>query len=379
MLMAGEPELDAALETIQKGCTSVNLNAVGYMDDALTKTLADAIASQDVPIAWDFVHAQREEDGFSKRGGEEAEEVEYGSAVSRLPNVLSFTVRMNRYGRYAYVGLTTDPSDDYTFQHGHGVKMSPAGLSRASGPPLSDSSFAPTEDLICVALRTGEVAVHKNGALLEVLGPAPIGHVALYAKIFMREPDLLLKMSATATCSKVTSIELSRNKIGDKGAQCLAEVLERETNLVTSLDLSLNRVCDDGAVRIAKALQAESSGVTVLNLSHNVVSDGGAAGLAEALEHDSCRVTSIDLTDNDIGDEGAIRLAEALGQESCLVTSIKLGLNRIESAGIVSLAEALEKRTCKVTSIALGHNMPDKQAKKRLAKAYAKTLRLDVT
>jgi len=376
--MAGEPELDVAIESIQRGETHIDLTGVGYLDDKLAARLADAIETEKVDVEWDFVQAQHEDGDFNKRTGDAEEELEYGSAASKLPHVMSVSVKMNRYGRYAIIGLTENPTDSELLPHGFGAKMSPIGLTRADGRPCLDSKYAPTDDIICVAVRQGNVELRRNGKLVEVLGPAPPKCPGLYAKLFIREPDVLVRLVETATCSKVATLLLSSNKIGDKGVASLVEAIKKESSLLTQLDLSLNRLCDDGAVQLAEALETEGCKLKVLNVAHNSIGDRGTARLGEALEREFCAVTNLDLTDNDVGDAGAIRLAEALGKESCCVRSVKLSCNLIESGGIIALAEALEKKTCKVEAIGLGMNRPEKHAKKRLAKALASTLRLDV-
>mmetsp|Transcript_12919 Transcript_12919/g.29328 ORF Transcript_12919/g.29328 Transcript_12919/m.29328 type:complete len:383 (+) Transcript_12919:112-1260(+) len=381
--MAGEPELDEALEKVAEGATSINLNGMGYMDDKLVTRVTAAVVDRDVPVEWDYFFAQREGDDFNRTEGEEADEHEYGSAVSQMPNVLTFTIKLNRYGRYAYAGLTSNPDDPMNFPGGFGVRMSPSGLGRATGLAFENPELNPMEDLIQLSVVRKEdgsrhIEARKNGALIEVLGPAPAGYVTLYAKIFMREADLLVRLVETKTISKVASIEMNLNKIADKGASNLAEALETDTTLVTYLDLSLNRIESVGATRLAQALRLGRCQIVTLNLSHNSISDKGCRSLAEAFETECCLVTYADLTDNDIGDEGAIRMGEAIGKETCFLTTLKIGLNRIESAGIMSIAEALELPTCKITTIDLGHNKPERQARKRLAKSYANTLRLDV-
>uniref|UniRef100_A0A7S4Q2H6 Uncharacterized protein n=1 Tax=Alexandrium monilatum TaxID=311494 RepID=A0A7S4Q2H6_9DINO len=368
--MAGEPELDNVKEEIPTGLEAVSLNGVGYMDNKFTAELAAVINSEDAPIEWEFEHALffDEDRSFSRKQGLE-EELEYGSVVSRMPNVVSFTIKHNRYARYAHAGLTLDPGDGKGLPHGFGVRMSPLGLSNANGGLFEKSNYKALEDEITISLRWGQVEVYRNKRLVEVLGQAPAGCVSMHAKIFMREPDLQVYLLRTATCCRVRELDLSRNRIEDPGAGSLAEVIAKDTTLVTKLDLSLNRICDEGAVQLAE--------VTDLNLSHNTIGDIGARALADALEKESCPVTCLHLTDNDIGDKGCIRLAEALGEETCSVTNVNLSLNRIESAGFVALAQALERDTCSVTDVSVAHNRPEKAATKRLAQAFAKTLRLN--
>eukprot|EP00413_Alexandrium_margalefii_P027614 CAMPEP_0204562264 /NCGR_PEP_ID=MMETSP0661-20131031/33655_1 /ASSEMBLY_ACC=CAM_ASM_000606 /TAXON_ID=109239 /ORGANISM="Alexandrium margalefi, Strain AMGDE01CS-322" /LENGTH=373 /DNA_ID=CAMNT_0051569739 /DNA_START=62 /DNA_END=1180 /DNA_ORIENTATION=- len=373
--MAGEPELDNIKEEIPTGLAAINLNGVGYMDDKFCAELAEILNTEDVPIEWNCDHAVfTDEDTryFNRKAGEDDEEIEYGSVVSKMPHVVSFTIKHSRYGRYAYAGLTMDPNDEKELPHGFGVRMSPLGLSKADGGILEKNKYMPLEDEITISLRWGKVELFRNGKLVDVLGEVPDNCVSMHAKLFLREQDLHVYLLNTATCCKVGELDLARNTVGDPGAASIAEVIGKDTTLITKLDLSLNRIRDPGAVKLAEALGSGACRVTDLNLSHNTIGDPGAQALAAALAKDVCPVVRLDLTDNDIGDGGCIRLAEAFGEETCSVTHVKLALNRIESAGFVALAEALERSTCNVTDISLGQNRPEKSAKRRLALAFAK-------
>ena len=143
---------------------------------------------------------------------------------------------------------------------------------------------------------------------------------------------------------KLTSIDLEYNKIGDDGAQALAEMLTVNHTL-TLINLRYNKIGDDGARAVAK----------MLNVNHTL--------------------TSIDLRDNNIGDDGAQALAEMLKVNQAL-TSINLGDNKIREMGGRALADAL-KVNCSLDSINLGSVtmfLPNNAIGDNGAQAIAKTL-----
>ena len=97
--------------------------------------------------------------------------------------------------------------------------------------------------------------------------------------------------------------------------RALAAALE-ENSTLTSLDLSWNEIGDKGATSMAAALEKNST-LTSLDLSENEIGHIGAASLAAALQKNST-LTSMSLRGNDIGDEGVASLAAALEKNYAL-------------------------------------------------------------
>ncbi|CAF1667628.1 unnamed protein product, partial [Adineta ricciae] len=79
----------------------------------------------------------------------------------------------------------------------------------------------------------------------------------------------------------LTALYLSGNRIGDEGAQHIANALRTNTTL-TTLDLSGNEIGDEGAQHIADALRTNTT-LTTLHLSWNAIGAEGAQHIADAL------------------------------------------------------------------------------------------------
>ena len=157
--------------------------------------------------------------------------------------------------------------------------------------------------------------------------------------------------------TSLTSLDLSRTCISD-GASSLSEALRVNTSL-TSLDLSLNSIADEGASSLSEALRVNTS-LTSLNLQNNCISNEGSHSLFEALIVNTS-LTSLDLSLNSIGDEGAHSLSEALRVNTSL-TSLDLGWTSIGDEGASSLSEALRVNTS-LTSLDLpGNSIGDEGA-----------------
>lgn len=111
-------------------------------------------------------------------------------------------------------------------------------------------------------------------------------------------------MLTTPTSSRAcTTIDLSRNGLGDDGAHEVARLLRKYPPL-TKLDVSFNDIGDTGAFALADALQ-DNATLTSLSLHSSVdgsrikpkLLEPGLIRLAQALESHAA-ITTVDLRDN---------------------------------------------------------------------------------
>ncbi|XP_078380833.1 uncharacterized protein LOC144663685 [Oculina patagonica] len=168
---------------------------------------------------------------------------------------------------------------------------------------------------------------------------------------------------------KVTTLTLIGNDITDTGVARLCEALQHPSCKVTTLHLHVNEVTDTGVSRLCEALQHSSCKVTTLTLIGNDITDTGVARLCETLQHISCKVTTLTLIGNDITDTGVARLCETLQHISCKVTTLTLIGNDITDTGVARLCEALQHSSCKVTTLDLSHNQITDTGVARLCEA----------
>jgi hypothetical protein len=374
-----EPEYREAINAIPKQLDVVSIRNLG-VDHKRAKELAEVVGKHDEDPQWTLTNMVRDANDpsiLARERSEEADLLENGVATSLHPNVMSIKIKLTK-NKLAVVGLTTDPEDDLTFPHGYGLAMSESGLSRCDNldMPEEQQKWDGDTDELTLVISHGHMEFHRSGKKVGELGP--VTAQSMYAKIAIIQVELRVFVRDVRTCTAVSAIDLNKNRIGDAGAKDLAMALRKKGSKVEKLDLGLNAIRDDGAMALAESLPAVDCRVRVLNLSHNVIGDQGVSALAEALMQDSCLVADLDLTDNNIGDVGAVMIAEAIEKESCALTSLKLGLNKIEGSGLIKIAEALEKQTCGITHITLMGNRATKESKRRLARAFASTPRLDV-
>nr|CCC94098.1 unnamed protein product [Trypanosoma congolense IL3000] len=90
----------------------------------------------------------------------------------------------------------------------------------------------------------------------------------------------------------VTSLDLSRNTVGDIGATYISEMLMTNST-IKEINLERNSITDRGAQRLCQAFRTNSS-VQRLNLSDNALTDAGVTGFVDMLRY-NYSLTSISL------------------------------------------------------------------------------------
>ena len=109
---------------------------------------------------------------------------------------------------------------------------------------------------------------------------------------------------------------IGKHKIRDQGAQTIAQYLEDNASLRV-LDLRANEISIAGAEAFAILLMKGGCILSSLNLSRNRIQDQGAQALGVALR--SCRtLVDLDIRNNKIGDTGLVAIADAMASNSAI-------------------------------------------------------------
>jgi NLR family CARD domain-containing protein 3 len=190
---------------------------------------------------------------------------------------------------------------------------------------------------------------------------------------------------AVSTC-RLTDLNLSNNKLGGRqGASLIAKLLRDNTSLRTlvlghndlggrnqsmkeiltslhrscllHLDLTANKLGDRGAAGIAEALAAPDGKLQILNLANNKIRYSGAYKLADAfVKHNNTALLKLDLRDNMIEAEGAQAFGSAL-RLSYTLQELNLSRNNIGDDGLRVIALGLkENRTSALRRLDLSWN-----------------------
>ena len=142
---------------------------------------------------------------------------------------------------------------------------------------------------------------------------------------------------------------------GDDGAVQLSKHLATALHL-ESLDLRGNYITDIGAQALASALQG--SRLVSLNLGYNRIGDDGIKALSQVLSKSCCQLEQLNLSCNTFGPQGTAHLAQALRKNRSL-KELSLFCNHISYASCVELAESLNSHNYTLERLKLGGTLTD--------------------
>ena len=157
---------------------------------------------------------------------------------------------------------------------------------------------------------------------------------------------------------KLNTLNLSRNKITDKGVQHLSTALTQTNCKLNSLHLEVNNITDEGVEHLSTALKHPNCKLNSLHLGANNITDKGVEHLSKALTHTNCtELNNLNLRLNNITDKGVEHLSTALTHTYCKLNSLNLGYNNITDKGVKHLSTALTHTNCtELNSLNLEHN-----------------------
>jgi Ran GTPase-activating protein (RanGAP) involved in mRNA processing and transport len=150
--------------------------------------------------------------------------------------------------------------------------------------------------------------------------------------------DLKTLLNVVRNIKTLKSLNLGGDNIEVKGVGLVADGVLKPDSSILSLDLSFNKITQKGVERIAKVLN--STNLERLNLSGNLLKKMKWAPLFKALETNT-KLLSLDLTGTNVGDTVVSKLTKVLNLNSTL-KELNLSKNDIGDKGLASLALALE-------------------------------------
>ncbi|WP_075883317.1 putative nucleotidyltransferase substrate binding domain-containing protein [Candidatus Protochlamydia sp. W-9] len=165
---------------------------------------------------------------------------------------------------------------------------------------------------------------------------------------------------------KFASVNLSNQKISDRGAEAIAQALAFNTALRV-LRLDNNLISDKGMEALARAL-AFNTDLRVLYLDSNQIGDKGMEALASALPANKA-LRELFLNTNQISDKGMEALARALPDNKAL-NALYLDGNQISDKGMKALARALPDNKA-LNALYLDGNQISDKGVKALARALS--------
>ena len=153
----------------------------------------------------------------------------------------------------------------------------------------------------------------------------------------MSYQSAMLLAQALEKNTTLTSVNLSKNDIGNDGTMAIASVLEKKNTTLTSINLSCNDIDAEAVMAIAFAIEKNTI-LTFINLDNDrhdevtraltqslktngnlkVLNFSNASINSESITAITCIIekshtlNSIDLSKNDLGSDGAMAIASVL-------------------------------------------------------------------
>ena len=171
------------------------------------------------------------------------------------------------------------------------------GMSRVTLNPLDCMSVGYFLALVCRNSRKLRVSLYDCGINNQSFD------------LMMGELSKHAEACPAGALQGVTELDISFNKIGDKGIALISTALQTNTTM-KELNISMCNMSDDGAESLARALTINKT-MQVLYVRYNNISDTGIAHIATALKTNNT-LKELLIGGKTATDEGALSLAAAL-------------------------------------------------------------------
>ena len=176
--------------------------------------------------------------------------------------------------------------------------------------------------------------------------------------------DVAAVLHFLENAEEVLFINLSRNQLGDLGANEVKKFIFNRERKVKTLDLAGNNLTDNAAKDFASALKHSNCKLETLALHDNKLTDNAAKDFAAALEHSNCKLKWLFLSKNNFTDNAAKDFAAALKHSNCKLETLYLGGDNFTDNAAKDFAAALKHSNCKLETLYLGgDNFTDNAAK----------------
>ncbi|KAL2079260.1 hypothetical protein ACEWY4_025004 [Coilia grayii] len=169
--------------------------------------------------------------------------------------------------------------------------------------------------------------------------------------------------------SKLRSLDLSDNNIGDIGVEEICNGLKSPNCALEMFTLSDCSIRDEGFRALASALRSNPSHMRELQLSGNETGDSGVKHLSSLLEDPNCKLEKLDLSDCSIREEGFRALASALRSNPSHMRELQLSGNEAGDSGVKHLSSLLEDPNCKLEKLHLSYCSIGEEGFRALASA----------
>ncbi|XP_063074998.1 NACHT, LRR and PYD domains-containing protein 12-like [Engraulis encrasicolus] len=167
--------------------------------------------------------------------------------------------------------------------------------------------------------------------------------------------DMSCTTMASVLCkaSKVKKLDLSHNRIGNSGVKQLCSGLKNSNCTLESLRLDSCGLSEMSCTTMASVLCKASSKVKTLDLSHNCIGDIGVKELCSGLKNSNCALESLRLEDCGVTGVGYAALTSALKSNPSHLEELDLRGNDPGDSGVKLLLILQQDPACKLQTLRL--------------------------
>eukprot|EP00873_Tetraselmis_striata_P014441 jgi/Tetstr1/434705/TSEL_002532.t1 len=201
--------------------------------------------------------------------------------------------------------------------------------------------------------------------LLDALdGTAGLQHLDVsFNRLKHHSATALAQHVARGRCTQLLELNLSHNKLGDRGVAALLEAVAYSPNRLEGLAISAVDVSERCAERLAEYL-TNSAYLKHVDYSHNFLGIRGGGALGEALTTNG-RLVRLNLAGCYLGDDGGAALIAGLAEAEDL-RWVNLAANRLGPVSVTSLCAVLEANPLPNLTVLIGDNPLGRSAASQL-------------
>uniref|UniRef100_A0A8C1MN35 Uncharacterized protein n=1 Tax=Cyprinus carpio TaxID=7962 RepID=A0A8C1MN35_CYPCA len=161
----------------------------------------------------------------------------------------------------------------------------------------------------------------------------------------------ILTSALCLNLSHLRELDLSGNKIENKGVKHVSETLKDVRCKLERLRLRYCDMTDEGCSAVTSALKSNPSHLRELNLSGNELGDSGFEKLSDLLMNPQFKLEKLALCECSITEKQCLILTSALCLNPSHLRELDLSGNKIKNTGVNHLCDVLKDSHCKLEKL----------------------------
>ncbi|XP_067252703.1 NLR family CARD domain-containing protein 3-like isoform X2 [Chanodichthys erythropterus] len=198
----------------------------------------------------------------------------------------------------------------------------------------------------------GETRVNQLTALLQDKH-CKLNTLTLWDCSITEKQCLILTSALKLNPSHLRELDLSRNKIENKGMNHLCDVLKDSHCNLERLRLIRCDMTDEGCSDVTSALKLNSSHLRELDLTWNKLGNSAVKNLSDLLMDPQCKLEKLNLCECSITEKQCVILTSALKSNPSHLRELDLSRNKLGDSGLKNLSDLLMNPQCKLEKLPL--------------------------